>query len=158
MASINKVIVLGNLGADPEVRYTPDGGTAIATLRIATSRRYKNRDGQPVEETEWHRVILFGRAAELAKDYLRKGSSVLIEGRLRTRKWTDQNGQDVSENMQFVGGRNRQDNGVDAGYAPSNDFESSPRPAPARQATPAPQPSPAAASAPIDSLDEDVPF
>lgn len=164
MASINKVIVLGNLGADPEVRYTPDGGTAIATLRIATSRRYKNRDGQPVEETEWHRVILFGRAAELAKDYLRKGSSVLIEGRLRTRKWTDQNGQDrwtteiVSENMQFVGGRNRQDNGVDAGYAPSNDFESSPRPAPARQAAPAPQPSPAAASAPIDSLDEDVPF
>ena len=117
-----------------------------------------------MEETEWHRVILFGRAAELAKDYLRKGSSVLIEGRLRTRKWTDQNGQDrwtteiVSENMQFVGGRNRQDNGVDAGYAPSNDFESSPRPAPARQATPAPQPSPAAASAPIDSLDEDVPF
>ena len=166
MASINKVIVLGNLGADPEVRYTPDGGTAIATLRIATSRRYKNRDGQPVEETEWHRVILFGRAAELAKDYLRKGSSVLIEGRLRTRKWTDQNGQDrwtteiVSENMQFVGGRNRQDNGVDAGYAPSNDLESSPRPAPARQAAPAPapQPSPAAASAPIDSLDEDVPF
>lgn len=167
MASINKVIVLGNLGADPEVRYTPDGGTAIATLRIATSRRYKNRDGQPVEETEWHRVILFGRAAELAKDYLRKGSSVLIEGRLRTRKWADQNGQDrwtteiVSENMQFVGGRNnRQDNGGDAGYAPSNDFESSPRPAPARQAAPAPapQPSPAAASAPIDSLDEDVPF
>ena len=166
MASINKVIVLGNLGADPEVRYTPDGGTAIATLRIATSRRYKNRDGQPVEETEWHRVILFGRAAELAKDYLRKGSSVLIEGRLRTRKWTDQNGQDrwtteiVSENMQFVGGRNRQDNGVDAGYAPSNDFKSSPRPAPARQAAPAPapQPSPAAASAPIDSLAEDVPF
>ena len=167
MASINKVIVLGNLGADPEVRYTPDGGTAIATLRIATSRRYKNRDGQPVEVTEWHRVILFGRAAELAKDYLRKGSSVLIEGRLRTRKWTDQSGNDrwtteiVSENMQFVGGRNnRQDNGGDAGYTPSNDFESTPRPAPARQAAPAPapQPSPAAASAPIDSLDEDVPF
>ena len=170
MASINKVMLLGNLGADPEVRYTPDGGTAIATLRLATSRRYKNRDGQPVEETEWHRVILFGRSAELARDYLKKGRSVFIEGRLRTPEWTDQNGQDrwttdrVSENMQFVGGRDdRQQGGAptSAPYAPSDGFESAPRPAPARQSAPAPQPaqaSPAAASAPIDSLDEDVPF
>ena len=170
MASINKVMLLGNLGADPEVRYTPDGGTAIATLSLATSRRYKNRDGQPVEETEWHRVILFGRSAELARDYLKKGRSVFIEGRLRTRKWTDKNGNDrwtteiVSENMQFVGnGRDDRQQGGAAPYAPSSDgFESSPRPAPARQtaAQRAPQPaaSPAAASAPIDALDEDVPF
>ncbi|MDO5530677.1 single-stranded DNA-binding protein [Sutterella sp.] len=165
MASVNKVILIGNLGADPDVRYTPDSNTAIATLRIATSRRYKGRDGNPVEETEWHRVVLWGRLAELAKDYLRKGRSVYIEGRLRTRKWTDQNGQDrwsteiVGEVMQFLGGRNdRQD---DSGYAPHDEFESAARPAPARQAArPAPQPapSPAAASAPIDSLEEDVPF
>ena len=165
MASLNKVMLLGNLGADPEVRYTPDGGTAIATLRLATSRRYKNRDGQLTEETEWHRVVLFGRSAELAKDYLKKGRSVFIEGRLRTRKWTDQNGNDrwtteiVAENMQFVGGRNDRQDGGDAGYAPSPDgFESAPRPTPARQQAPAPQPSPAAASSPIDQLEEDVPF
>ena len=93
MASINKVFLLGNLGQDPDVRYT-ESGTAVATLNLATNRSYKNRDGQPVTETEWHRVVLFGRTAELAKDYLRKGRSVFIEGRLRTRKWTDQNGID----------------------------------------------------------------
>lgn len=175
MASINKVMLLGNLGADPEVRYTPDGGTAIATLRLATSRRYKNRDGQTVEDTEWHRVILFGRSAELARDYLKKGRSVFIEGRLRTRKWTDQNGADrwttevVSENMQFInsGRDDRQQGGASYAPAPASDgFESAPRPAPVRQAPVqqrAPQPaaamsSPSAASVPIDSLDEDVPF
>ena len=83
MASVNKVILLGNLGADPDVRYTPDGGTAICTLSLATSRRYKNRDGQFTEETEWHRVVLFGRTAEIARDYLKKGRSVNVEGRLR---------------------------------------------------------------------------
>lgn len=109
MASVNKVILLGNLGADPDVRYTPDGGTAICTLSLATSRRYKNRDGQFTEETEWHRVVLFGRTAEIARDYLKKGRSVYVEGRLRTRKWTDQNGNDrwttevVCENMQLLG-------------------------------------------------------
>lgn len=79
MASVNKVILLGNLGADPDVRYTPDGGTAICTLSLATSRRYKNRDGQFTEETEWHRVVLFGRTAEIARDYLKKGRSVYVE-------------------------------------------------------------------------------
>ena len=150
MASVNKVILLGNLGADPDVRYTPDGGTAICTLSLATSRRYKNRDGQFTEETEWHRVVLFGRTAEIARDYLKKGRSVYVEGRLRTRKWTDQNGNDrwttevVCENMQLLG----------------DGFESAPRPAAPRSPAAAPQPqaSPAAASAPIDSLDEDVPF
>lgn len=172
MASVNKVILLGNLGADPDVRYTPDGGTAICTLSLATSRRYKNRDGQFVEETEWHRVVLFGRTAEVARDYLRKGRPVYIEGRLRTRKWTDQNGNDrwttevVCDHMQLLGGRDGGQGGQGGGYAPAGDgFESAPRPAAARPAArpaaPAPQPaqhSPAAASAPIDTLDEDVPF
>lgn len=169
MASLNKVLLLGNLGADPDVRYT-EGGTAIATLSIATNRRYRNRDNELVSETEWHRVVLFGRTAELAKDYLKKGRSVFIEGRLRTRKWTDQNGQDrwtteiVCDNMQFVGGAN--DQGAGGNYGGAGDgFESAPRPRPAaaprQAAAPAPvQPaaSPAATSASIDSLDEDVPF
>ncbi len=166
MASINKVFLLGNLGQDPDVRYT-ESGTAVATLNLATNRSYKNRDGQPVTETEWHRVVLFGRTAELAKDYLRKGRSVFIEGRLRTRKWTDQNGIDrytteiVCDNMQFVGSRN--DAQSSGGY--SDGFESAPRPAPrpAPQPAPhpapqAPQPSPAATTASIDQLEEDVPF
>ena len=163
MASINKVLILGNLGQDPDVRYT-ESGAAIATLNVATNRNYKNRDGQPVSETEWHRVVLFGRTAELAKDYLRKGRSVFVEGRLRTRKWTDQNGMDrytteiVCENNQFVGSRN---DAVGAG-APDG-FESAPRPAPRpmpapQPAAPAMQSSPAATTASIDQLEEDVPF
>ena len=137
MASVNKVILLGNLGADPDVRYTPDGGTAICTLSLATSRRYKNRDGQFTEETEWHRVVLFGRTAEIARDYLKKGRSVYVEGRLRTRKWTDQNGNDrwttevVCENMQLLGGRDGSGQGGPSGsYVPAGDgFESGCRPA-----------------------------
>lgn len=174
MASLNKVLLLGNLGADPDVRYT-EGGTAIATLSLATNRRYRNRDNELVSETEWHRVVLFGRTAELAKDYLRKGRSVFIEGRLRTRKWTDQNGQDrwtteiVCDNMQFVGTGNDQSGGNGGNFAGGADgFESAPRPRPAaapRQSAPAapaapaqPAASPAATSASIDQLDEDVPF
>lgn len=172
MASLNKVLLIGNLGADPDVRYT-EGGTAIATLSLATNRRYRNRDNELVSETEWHRVVLFGRSAELAKDYLRKGNPVFIEGRLRTRKWTDQNGQDrwtteiVSENMQFVGGGNAQAGGGHFSDG-ADGFESAPRPRPAaapRQSAPAapapaqqPAASPAVTSASIDQLDEDVPF
>lgn len=114
MASVNKVILLGNLGADPEVRYTPDGKRAITSLRVATNRRYRNRDDQQVTETEWHRVIFFGRTAEIARDYLQKGSTVWIEGRLHTRKWTDQNGAErntteiLGENLQLLGGQDRE--------------------------------------------------
>ena len=93
MASVNKVILLGNLGSNPEMRQASTG-TAIANLSIATTRRFRNAEGQPVSETEWHRVVLFGRTAEIARDYLHKGSPAYIEGRLRTRKWTDQQGQD----------------------------------------------------------------
>ena len=93
MASVNKVVLLGYLGADPDMRQGASG-TAIANISLATTRRFRNSEGQPVSETEWHRVVLFGRTAEIARDYLHKGSPAYIEGRLRTRKWTDQQGQD----------------------------------------------------------------
>lgn len=87
MASINKVVLLGRLGRDPETRYASDGGTPICHLAVATSRRYKDRDGNRGEETEWHNVVLFGKTAEIAQQYLQKGSEVYIEGRLRTRSY-----------------------------------------------------------------------
>ena len=111
MASVNKVILVGNLGADPEIRYLPSGD-AIANIRLATTDRYKDKaSGEFKEATEWHRVAFFGRLAEIVGEYLKKGSSVYIEGRLRTRKWQGQDGQDrysteiVAEQMQMLGGR-----------------------------------------------------
>lgn len=88
---VNKVILIGNLGADPELRYTPSG-LAVATLRVATSRNWKDKDGQKQEETEWHRVIVWDKSAEFCGNYLSKGSKVYVEGRLQTRKWKDQAG------------------------------------------------------------------
>lgn len=108
MASLNKVILMGHLGADPETRDA--NGTLIANLSLATSRKYKDRNGQQVEETEWHRVVLFGRTAEIAQEWLKKGSCIFVEGRLRTRQYEDRQGQKrftteiVGENMQFVNG------------------------------------------------------
>lgn len=87
MASVNKVVLLGRLGRDPKTRYASDGGTPICHLAVATSRRYKDRDGNRGEETEWHNVVLFGKTAEIAQQYLQKGSEVYIEGRLRTRSY-----------------------------------------------------------------------
>ncbi|GLZ21079.1 single-stranded DNA-binding protein [Burkholderia plantarii] len=111
MASVNKVILVGNLGADPEVRYLPSGD-AVANIRLATTDRYKDKaSGDFKEMTEWHRVAFFGRLAEIVNEYLKKGSSVYIEGRLRTRKWQGQDGQDrysteiVADQMQMLGGR-----------------------------------------------------
>ncbi|CAM3371000.1 MULTISPECIES: single-stranded DNA-binding protein [Cupriavidus] len=111
MASVNKVILVGNLGADPEVRYMPSGD-AVANIRIATTDRYKDKQsGEMKEATEWHRISFFGKLAEIAGQYLKKGSSVYIEGRIRTRKWQDQSGQDkysteiVADQMQMLGGR-----------------------------------------------------
>jgi len=107
---VNKVILIGNLGANPEMRFT-QGGQAVANLRIATSERWTDRNGQKQETTEWHRVVLFGKQADLAKQYLTKGREVLIEGSLRTRQWQDKEGQKrfttevVCQNMRFVGGR-----------------------------------------------------
>ena len=92
MASVNKVILIGNLGRDPEVRYTPSG-SAVCNVGIATTRNWKNKDsGERQEETEWHRVVFFDRLAEIAGEYLKKGRPVYVEGRLRTRKWTDKDG------------------------------------------------------------------
>ena len=111
MASINKVILVGNLGRDPEIRSMP-GGSTVCNVTIATSRNWKSKDsGDKVEETEWHRVVFFDRLAEIARDYLRKGRPVYVEGRLKTRKWQDKEGRDtyttevIAENLQLLGGR-----------------------------------------------------
>ena len=111
MSSVNKVILVGNLGADPEQRTLPSGGL-VTNLRLATSEVRKNKStGQSSEHTEWHRVVLFDRLAELASQYLTKGSQVYIEGKLQTRKWQDQSGAEkymtevVADEMQFLGGR-----------------------------------------------------
>jgi single-strand DNA-binding protein len=94
MASVNKVIIVGNLGADPETRYTP-GGDAVTNIRVATTDKWKDKaSGEMKEATEWHRISFFGRLAEVAGEYLKKGSQVYIEGSLRTRKWQDKDGQD----------------------------------------------------------------
>ncbi|SAL13311.1 single-stranded DNA-binding protein [Caballeronia humi] len=121
MASVNKVILVGNLGADPETRYLPSGD-AVANIRLATTDRYKDKSsGEMKELTEWHRVAFFGRLAEIVNEYLKKGSSVYIEGRIRTRKWTDQAGQEkysteiVADQMQMLGGRGGAGGGGDDG-------------------------------------------
>jgi single-strand DNA-binding protein len=124
MASVNKVILVGNLGADPEVRYLPSGD-AVANIRLATTDRYKDKSsGEMKEMTEWHRVSFFGRLAEIVSEYLKKGSSVYIEGRIRTRKYQAQDGTDrysteiVADQMQMLGGRSSMGGGGDdAGYS-----------------------------------------
>jgi single-strand DNA-binding protein len=118
MASINKVIVIGNLGKDPEIRYTPSG-SAVCNITVATSRTWKDKtSGEKQEEVEWHRIVFFDRMAEIAGEYLKKGRPVYVEGRLKTRKWTDKDGVEkytteiMAENMQLLGGR-------DEGEAPA---------------------------------------
>jgi single-strand DNA-binding protein len=121
MASINKVILIGNLGKDPEVRYTPNGA-AICNITIATSRNWKDKtSGEKVEETEWHRVVFYDRLAEIAGEYLKKGRPVYVEGRLKTRKWQDKDGVEkytteiVADNMQLLGGRDGEGSGGGGG-------------------------------------------
>jgi single-strand DNA-binding protein len=161
MASVNKVILIGNLGKDPEVRYAPSG-SAIANVAIATSRQWKNKDsGERQEETEWHRVVFYDRLAEIAGEYLKKGKSVYIEGRLKTRKWTDKDGVEkytteiIAQEMTMLGSRGEGGGDVEMGSAPSG----APRSAPARQA-PAAASKPAAAksSTGFDDMDDDIPF
>ena len=152
MASVNKVILIGNLGADPEVRYLPSGD-AVANLRIATTENWKDKSGEKQERTEWHRVSFFGRQAETCGEYLRKGSSVYIEGSLQTRKWQNKEGQDQysteirGDRMQMLGGRSG-----------SNSFEVMERDesaSPPRQSSPTPS---RPASSNINDLDDDIPF
>ncbi|HLO25940.1 MAG TPA: single-stranded DNA-binding protein [Geobacteraceae bacterium] len=110
MASLNKVMLIGNLGKDPEVRYTA-AGTAVASFSVATSEKFKNKNGEWEEKTEWHNVTLWARLAEIAGEYLSKGKTVYIEGRLQTRKWQDRDGKDrytteiVGEKMQMLSGK-----------------------------------------------------
>ena len=163
MASVNKVILIGNLGKDPEVRYMPSG-SAICTVTIATSRQWKDKtSGERQEETEWHRVTFFDRMAEIAGEYLKKGRPVYVEGRLKTRKYTDKDGVEkysteiVATDMQLLGGREGggSGSGDEMGAAPA------PRSAPPARAAaaPAPAPKPAArTSTGFDDMDDDIPF
>lgn len=171
MASVNKVILLGNLGRDPEVRYMPSGDP-IANVTIATSSRYKNKAGEMVDETEWHRVTFFGRLAEIASQYLKKGNPVYVEGRIKTRKYTDKDGIEkyatdiIASEMQLLGGREGRGApaGDDDGYG--GDAGGYSRSAPAPASRPAPNPGrPAPAPAPVarpasgfDDMDDDIPF
>ena len=111
MASLNKVLLIGNLGRDPESRYLPSGG-AVCNFSIATTERYKDKSGQQQEKTEWHNIVMYNKLAEIAGQYLKKGSSVYVEGRIRTRKWQDKEGQErytteiEATEMQMLGGKN----------------------------------------------------
>ncbi|WP_341685497.1 single-stranded DNA-binding protein [Limnohabitans sp.] len=163
MASVNKVIIVGNLGRDPETRYMPSGD-AVTNINVATTDRYKDKQsGEMREATEWHRISFFGKLAEIAGQYLKKGSQVYVEGSLRTRKYTDKDGVEKyateirAETMQMLGGRQGMGAPSDGG-----DGYDAPRSAPAaRPAAPAARPAPAAARpAPggFDDMDDDIPF
>ena len=160
---INKVILVGNLGKDPEIRYSA-GGAAIANTTIATSDSWKDKQtGEKQERTEWHRVVFFNRLAEVVGEYLKKGAQVYIEGRLQTRKWQDKEGQDrytteiVANEMQMLGSRGGSASGDQGGY------DSSPAPSqPARAQRPSTNPAPAPPqgnSGGFDNFDdEEIPF
>ena len=154
MASVNKVIRVGNLGKDPEVRYAPSGD-AIANVTLATTENWKDKNGEKQEKTEWHRVSFFGKTAEVVGQYLKKGSQVYVEGRIQTRKWTDKEGQErytteiVADKMQMLGGRSG------SASMDSGDSAESRRPAARPAATSSPA-KPAGAS--FDDLEDDIPF
>ena len=164
MASVNKVILIGNLGRDPEVRYAPSGA-AICNVTIATSRQWKDKtSGERQEETEWHRVVFYDRLAEIAGEYLKKGKSVYIEGRLKTRKWADKEGVEkytteiIANEMTMLGSREGQGGGDDggSGEAPRSAPRSAPAASPSR---PAPgKPAAAKSATGFDDMDDDIPF
>jgi single-strand DNA-binding protein len=146
---VNKVILIGNLGQDPEVRYMPNGG-AVCNISVATSETWKDKNtGESQEKTEWHRVVMFRKLAEIAGEYLKKGSKVYLEGRLQTRKWQDQQGQDrymteiVADEMQMLDGR-----GGSAEFAPSQ----------SRSSAPQSQQRPQAAPPADNGFEDDIPF
>jgi single-strand DNA-binding protein len=156
MASVNKVILIGNLGKDPEVRYAPSG-SAICNVTIATSRQWKDKtSGEKQEETEWHRVVFYDRLAEIAGEYLKKGRPVYVEGRLKTRKWTDKEGVEkytteiVAAEMQLLGSR-ESGGGDDAGGGQRS--APAPRAAAGRPAAAAPK-----SATGFDDMDDDIPF
>jgi single-strand DNA-binding protein len=160
MASVNKVILVGNLGRDPEVRYTPNG-SAVCNVTIATSRVRKNKEsGDKSEDTEWHRVVFFDKLAEIAGEYLKKGRSVYVEGRLQTRKWTDKDGVEkytteiVASEMQMLGSRE----GMGGGAAGGDEGGAYERSAPAARPAAAAANRPAAKSSGFSDMDDDIPF
>jgi len=154
MASVNKVILIGNLGRDPETRYMPDGG-AITNISVATTDKWKDKNGEPQEKTEWHRVAFFGKLAEIAGEYLKKGSQVYVEGRLQTRKWQDKDGHDkytteiVADRMQMLGSRQGMGGGEReaAGERPSGGGAAKPAAKPA-----------AKSGGKFDDFEDDIPF
>ncbi|HSC81264.1 MAG TPA: single-stranded DNA-binding protein [Chitinolyticbacter sp.] len=168
MASLNKVLLIGNLGRDPETRFLPSGG-AVCNFSIATTERFKDKQGQQQEKTEWHNIVMYNRLAEIAGEYLKKGSSVYIEGRIQTRKWQDkQTGADrytteiVADQMQMLSGRGGGGGQQGGSYGGGDDFNqeyNSPAPAPAPAARPqaAPAPRPAAPKN-FDDFEDDIPF
>lgn len=174
MAGVNKVIIVGHLGNDPEIRTMPNGD-AVANISVATSESWNDRNtGERREVTEWHRIVFYRRQAEICGEYLRKGSQVYVEGRLKTRKWQDQNGQDrytteiQGDVMQMLGGRNQNAGGYgnDMGGAPQSSYQArqtnngggsyqSSRPAPQSATS---QPATPQAEPPMDGFDDDIPF
>lgn len=167
---INKVILVGNIGGDPETRYMPNGG-AVTNITLATSDSWKDKNtGQMNERTEWHRIVFFNRLAEIAGEYLRKGSKVYVEGALRTRKWQGQDGQDrytteiVASEMQMLDGRNGGGDNMGGGYQQQGGdmgYNQQPQQSAPRQQAPqqtpqqqAPQQQPPA----FDDFDDDIPF
>jgi len=153
MSSVNKVILIGHAGKDPEVRYTASGG-AVANVSIATNEVWKDKQsGESQERTEWHTVVFYGRLAEIAGEYLRKGRQVYVEGRLQTRKWQDKNGQDrytteiIAAEMKLLGSRDGSGNST--GSAPAT---------PARPAAVAATPKPPAPVPAGEEFDDDIPF
>jgi single-strand DNA-binding protein len=158
MASVNKVILIGNLGRDPEVRYAPSG-SAICNVTLATNRQWKDKtSGERQEETEWHRVVFYDRLAEIAGEYLKKGRPVYVEGRLKTRKWTDKDGVErytteiIADQMQLLGSREG-GGGDDMGGGDGQRSAPASRPAPAAQ-----RPAAQKSSTGFDDMDDDIPF
>ena len=168
MASVNKVILVGNLGNDPEVKYMPSGG-AVANISIATTDTWTDKSsGQKQERTEWHRVVFFNRQAEVIGEYMRKGSQIYIEGRLQTRKWQDQSGQDrwtteiVAQNFQFLGGRQGASEGGSYNSAPamggSQGGSNQPNTNTPQKSAPQSASAPQQAPSNLDDFEDDIPF
>jgi single-strand DNA-binding protein len=156
MASVNKVILVGNLGRDPDMRYLPSGD-AVANLALATTDKFKDKSGEMKEATEWHRISFFGRQAEICGQYLKKGSQIYVEGSLRTRKYTDKDGVEKyateirGDRMQMLGSKGG------GGMADMDDSGYTPQAAPKPQARPSAPPSRPASSG-FDDMEDDIPF
>jgi len=169
MASVNKVILVGNLGRDPEVRYMPNG-EAVCNFSIATTDSWKDKSGAKQERTEWHNIVMYRKLAEIAGEYLKKGRPVYVEGRLQTRKWQTKEGQDrytteiIADQMQMLGGRDgaganaSYDGGMDQGGMDSDYNQAPPSQGQARQAPAQPAAKPAAAGSGFDDFEDDIPF